>query len=81
MLSTGLHFASESTLPLALAFQRVEPRTGSQPPIGGTPSGSQSLGRNGVKSGMASSSIFSSISTATPLSPEISTSLSKLAGS
>lgn len=41
---------------------------------------SQSRGRNGMKSGMASSSIFSSIVTALPLSPEISINLSKFAG-
>jgi hypothetical protein len=40
-----------------------------------------SRGRNGMKSGMASSSIFSSISTVLPLSPEISMRLSKSAGS
>ena len=34
-----------------------------------------------MKSGMASSSIFSSISTVLPLSPEISMCLSKSAGS
>jgi hypothetical protein len=39
-----------------------------------------SRGRNGIKSGMASSSIFSSISSAPPVSPEISMCLSKSAG-
>ena len=34
-----------------------------------------------MKSGIASSSMFSSISSAPPLSPEISTNLSKSAGS
>ena len=43
-------------------------------------SSAHSRGRNGIKSGMSSSHVFSSISTVLPFSPEISISLSKSAG-